>query len=295
MTDEPKNAVSPTRDVSFISGPGLRLAARLYLPSPERDRKTGIVFCHGFGGVKEGTPVGLCDRLALEGYTALSFDYRGFGGSEGPRGHLVPHEQVQDAIHAVEFLSRDFGLHPDRLGIYGTSFGGGIALMACAQLPQIKSAFVTVPVVSGDHWLRSVCRYYEYLDIKQRAHAAVAQKAHTGQMPLVDRFDLVPPDPKSRERHVVAQQFTLETFLHVSHHEHLSVVDKIKIPVGVIGIKGDMLVPHEQTEWLYERLVGPKNLFFFPRGYHHSVYAELLDPVAERSIDWFNQHLGYQP
>jgi len=291
VATEPKHAVSRTIDRSFVSSSGLRLAARVYLPAPERDIKTGIVFCHGFGGVKEGTPLGLCDKLALAGYTALSFDYRGFGESEGPRGHLVPQEQTEDAIRAVEFLSKDFGVDPDRLGVYGTSFGGGIALMAAAEMPKIKAAFVTVPVVSGDQWLRAVCRYYEYLDLKERAHTALLEKEQNGHMTMVDRFDLVPPDPKSRDRHVTAQQFSLESFIHVVNHDPLAVAGKIKIPVGVIGIKGDMLVPHEQTEWLYEKLAGPKKIFFFQHGYHHSVYGDLLEPVAEQAIAWFNRHL----
>src|SRR5437868_8545025 len=117
-----------TKDLSFFSGPNCRLAARLYLQEG-RDRKAGIVFCHGFGGVKEGTPPGLSTLLAKHGYTVLTFDYRGFGASEGPRGRLVPVEQVEDAVHALALLSQRFGLDPSRIGIYGTSFGGGIAIM----------------------------------------------------------------------------------------------------------------------------------------------------------------------
>ena len=72
-------------ETSFFSGPGVRLASRVYRPSTATDRKAGIVFCHGFGGTKEGTPPGMAQLFAEHGFTVLSFDYRGFGGSEG--GH----------------------------------------------------------------------------------------------------------------------------------------------------------------------------------------------------------------
>jgi len=123
-----------TEDVSFFSGPGLRLAAQLYLPDPANDRGAGVVFYLGFGGgAKEGTPVGLSTRLAAHGYTVLSFDYRGFGGSEGVRGRLVPNEQVEATTHALEFLAARPGIDPNRIALYGTSFGGGIALLAAQR------------------------------------------------------------------------------------------------------------------------------------------------------------------
>ncbi len=256
------------------------------------DRHTGIVFCHGFGGVKEGTPVGLSDLLAQHGYTVLSFDYRGFGDSEGLRGHLVPTEQVEDTLHAVEFLAQRPGIDPKNIGIYGTSFGGGIAILAANRSERLKAAFVTVPVTSGDRWLKSTCRYYEYREKMERAISAIAEKTVSGKMEMVDRFDIVVPDPHSRARHVNQLQFSLETFYHVSLHEPVAEADAVRIPVGMIGIRGDVLVPDEQTTWLYDRLSGPKQIHWFPMGNHHSVYSELLAQVSEQAISWFDRHLG---
>jgi alpha-beta hydrolase superfamily lysophospholipase len=81
MNDEMAHIVSRTEDTTFITGSGVRLSARYFLPPESRRRDAGIVFCHGFGGVKEVTPPGLADRLAQYGYTVLTFDYRGFGAS----------------------------------------------------------------------------------------------------------------------------------------------------------------------------------------------------------------------
>lgn len=281
-----------TEDLTFFSGPGLRLSARLYRPDPAIDRNTGIVFCHGFGGVKDGTPVGLSGLLAQHGYSVLTFDYRGFGGSEGRRFHLVPAEQVEDAVNAIEFLAQLPGLDPNRLGIYGTSFGGGIAIMAANRSERLRAAFITVPVISGDQWLRSVNRFHEYLAMKARALEAIARKTVTGEMEMVDRFDIVPPDPHSRARHVARQPFTLETFYHLATHEPIAEAHRVRIPVGVIGMRCDILVPPEQTTSLFERLPGPKQLHMFDEGNHHSVYGELLPPVAGRAIAWFDRHLA---
>lgn len=63
-----------TQDFHFFSGPPLKLAGRLCLPDQGRANGAGGVFCVGFGGVKEWTPVGLCTLRAEQGYTMLSFD-----------------------------------------------------------------------------------------------------------------------------------------------------------------------------------------------------------------------------
>jgi len=284
--------VSRTEDTTFLTGLGIRLAARYFLPPEGRQRRAGIVFCHGFGGLKEVTPPGLADRLAQDGYLVLTFDYRGFGGSEGLRGHIAPTEQVEDAVSAIELLSRRPDVDPHRIGIYGNSFGGGIALLAARRDPRPRAAFVTVPVTSGDGWLRSIHRYHEYIALKERALAAIGAKAAGEPIEMIDRFELIPPDPHSRARHVTRQTFTLETFHHVSVHEPLAEAHAIAIPTGVIGIRGDLLVPVEQATSLYERLPGPKRLHLFDRGNHHSVYSELLPDVADQVLPWFDQHLG---
>jgi cephalosporin-C deacetylase-like acetyl esterase len=283
--------VANTEDVTFFSGHGLRLSGRLYLPDRTANRHAGIVFCHGFGGVKDGTPPGLSDLLAQHGYTVLTFDYRGFGGSEGRANHIVPTEQVEDAVNAVEYLAQKQNLGLRTMGIYGNSFGGGLAIMAANRSERLRAGFVTVPVTSGDRWLRSINRYYEYQEMKSRAYRAIAEKTVTGEMEMVDRFELVVPDPHSRAYHVNKQSFTCETFFHVSHHDPLAEADKLTIPLGIIGIRGDLLVPFEQATSLYERVKGPKEIHVFDKGNHHSVYGDLLADVAKIVIPFFDRHL----
>jgi uncharacterized protein len=292
LSPEPHADEVKTEDVTFFSGPGLRLAARIYLPDEKNNRAAGIVFCHGFGGKKEGAPPGLSKLLARHGYTVFTFDYRGIGASEGPAGHFVQTEQVEDTVNAIEYFAHNTGINPRKMGIYGTSFGGGIALLAAKRSGRPRAAFVTVPVTSGDRWLKSMNRYYEYQDIKARAFQAIANKTISGQLERVDRFEIMVPDPRTRARPVDTLSLTLETFYHVSVHDPLAEAHEIHIPVGIIGIRGDVLVPVEQATLLYDRLPGPKHIHIFDEGDHHSVYGELLPEVAIRTIAWFDQYLN---
>ena len=278
-----------TEDLTFFSGPALRLAARLYVPNVGVDRHAGIVFCHGFGGVKEGTPPGLSTRLAQHGYHVLTFDYRGFGGSEGARSVLNPAEQIDDAVHAVEFLSRRPGL--TCVGIYGTSFGGGIALAAACRHTRVRCGMVAVPVVAGRQWLQSIMRWYEFLQLEQRAMDAIARKAQTGEIETADRFDIMIPDPYSRSRYQQPFPMAIETFFHVLNHNPIAEVRTLERPFAVIGVDGDPLVPVQQAKDLHNRLGGPKQIIIFRGTNHYAVYEELLEQVAGKATAWYDAHL----
>ena len=282
-----------TRDIWFHSGPRLKLSGRLYLPDPSNDLRAGAVFCLGFGGVKEGTPVGLCQALAEAGFTMLSFDYRGFGASEGERALLLPQEQVEDAVAALEYLATQVpGVDPQRIGLYGTSFGGGIAALAAARSPRPRAVVLSVPVMSGSQWMQSVHRWYEFREIRRRGLAAVAHKAATGEVELCERLDIMAPEPQSLVRYAEKTPISMETVWHLLQHEPMDHAHRIQAPVYLFGADDDTVVPCDQTRQFYERVVTEKQLEIFPTGNHWVVYDEGLPRVAEATARWFKQHLG---
>lgn len=67
---------------------------------------------------------------------ALTFDYKGWGDSEGARSRLAP--WVADVQAALTFLGTRPEVDPDRLGIYGTSYGGATVVWVGAIDPRVK-------------------------------------------------------------------------------------------------------------------------------------------------------------
>jgi uncharacterized protein len=281
-----------TEDASFISGPGIKLSAKFYRPSAEANHRTAIVMCHGFGGIKEGVLPGLASALAEAGYTALTFDFRGFGASEGPKGRLVPDEQVEDTVTAMEFLSQEGSVDPARIGLYGTSFGGGIAALAAAFSDRPKALAMSVPVTSGSDWLRSMTRYAEYLELKERALGAMREKATTGKVDMGDRADIMIPDRLTAEIYTQKIPMAFETFYHVSHHEPIARAADIRIPTLMFGVESDVLVPVHQTRRFYDKLIVEKHLEISPTGVHWSPYNELLPLVSTKTIAWYDRLLN---
>ncbi|MET0820924.1 MAG: alpha/beta fold hydrolase [Aeromicrobium sp.] len=137
-------------DVTFESG-GDRCAAWFYPPVSSDGRVPVIVLGIGLGSIKE---MGL-DRYARVfqglGVAALAFDYRSFGGSTGsPRQVIDVHRQLDDWRAAIAFARRQPGVDPDRVVVWGTSFGGGHALSLAADPPDgVVAAVAQCPFTDG--------------------------------------------------------------------------------------------------------------------------------------------------
>jgi dienelactone hydrolase len=116
------------RDISFNSD-GSRCSGWLYVPD---DLKAGskaptIVMANWFSGVKEQILPGIAAKFADAGFVTLVFDYRYFGDNEGePRNQNFPLEMAEDYRNAITWVSDQPEVDSERIGIWGTSFSGGL-------------------------------------------------------------------------------------------------------------------------------------------------------------------------
>jgi dienelactone hydrolase len=78
------------------------------------------------------------------------FDYRNFGDSEGqPRQLLDIGMQLADWDAAVDYARTLEDIDHNRIGLWGTSFGGGHVIATAARLPGIAAAVVQCPFTDG--------------------------------------------------------------------------------------------------------------------------------------------------
>lgn len=89
-------------------------------------------------------------RFSEAGYHCLVFDYRHFGASSGdPRQVLDIKRQLEDWRAAVSFARTLDGVDPERVVLWGTSFGGGHVLRTAAQDPRIAAVISQCPFTDG--------------------------------------------------------------------------------------------------------------------------------------------------
>lgn len=142
-------------DLTFASGDG-HCAAWLYRPAPHPAPHPGdgprpvVVLGHGLAGVKEMRLDAFAERFCAAGYVCLVFDYRHFGASSGePRQLLDVDRQREDWRSAVAHARTLDGVDPDRVVVWGTSFGGGHVVVTAAQDHRIAAAVAQCPFTSG--------------------------------------------------------------------------------------------------------------------------------------------------
>ena len=138
-------------ELYFRSGDA-RCHGWLYMPdgtSPEA-RPPIIVMAHGLGAVKALRLSAFAERFQAKGYACLVFDYRHFGESEGePRELLSLDRQREDWRAAVAFARSLSEVDARRVVVWGTSFGGGHAIVTAADDADIVAAIAQCPFTDG--------------------------------------------------------------------------------------------------------------------------------------------------
>lgn len=126
--------------VQFHNRYGIQLAGDLYLPAHAEGKLAAIAVSGPFGAVKEQASGLYADELARRGFAALAFDPSFIGESGGAARNVAsPDINTEDFSAAVDFLSVQDFIDPEKIGILGICGFGGMALNAAAMDTRIKA------------------------------------------------------------------------------------------------------------------------------------------------------------
>jgi dipeptidyl aminopeptidase/acylaminoacyl peptidase len=288
--------------VTFFSE-GVRLVGDVYHPDDLRsgERRAGVVLCHGYTGVKDLYLPDNARVLTEAGYVVLTFDYKGWGESGGPRSRLAPYSRVADVQAALTFLGTLPGVDRGRLGIYGTSYGGATVVWTAAIDSRVRCVVSVVGIGNGTRWMRSVRRPDEWHDLLARSARDRERRVLEGESEVVAREEILLPDRQSAELAAAARRnnpaavgrIPLEYVDQTLEFNPEWVVDRIAPrPVLFITSDDDRLVPPEESVALHARAGEPKKLVVL-KGYgHYEVYAEpAFSEVMAATLAWYREHL----
>ncbi len=128
------------RKVTFHNRYGFTLAADLYEPKDAEGRLAAIAVCGPFGAVKEQAAGLYAQTMAERGFLTIAFDPSFTGENSGtPRYMASPDINTEDFQAAVDFLSLQDNVDPEKIGIIGICGWGGLALNAAALDTRIKA------------------------------------------------------------------------------------------------------------------------------------------------------------
>src|SRR5438034_5209434 len=114
---------------------------------------------HGFSAVKEMYLDSFAEVFANAGLSALVFDNRNFGASDGePRQEIDPWAQVRDYRHAITYAGTRSEVDRNRIGVWCSSYSGGHVLVVGAIDRRIKCVVSQVPLISGRRNIQRLVR-----------------------------------------------------------------------------------------------------------------------------------------
>ena len=136
----PKSDKVDHKKVTFHNRYGITLAADLYTPKGAEGKLPAIAVSGPFGAVKEQSSGLYAQKMAELGFLTIAFDPSYTGESGGtPRYVASPDINTEDFCAAVDFLSVQENVDPERIGIIGICGWGGMAINAAAIDTRIKA------------------------------------------------------------------------------------------------------------------------------------------------------------
>ena len=177
----PKSEKVNHRKVTFPNRYGITLAADLYEPKGVEGKLAAIAVCGPFGAVKEQAAGLYAQTMAERGFLTIAFDPSFTGESGGiPRYMASPDINTEDFQAAVDFLSVQENVDPERIGIIGICGWGGLALNVAALDTRIKAT------VASTMYDMSRVNANGYFDADDSADARYAKKKSMNAQRLVD-------------------------------------------------------------------------------------------------------------
>lgn len=133
-----------------INVKGDKLALRIFKPSDNRLNGAAVVLAHGLSCTMDSRLFAFAEKFAEAGLTAITFDYRNFGFSGGRlRQYINVPMQMEDWHHVLAYARNRPYVDADRIVMWSTSFGGGLATHVAHDDGNIRAVVAQCPMMDN--------------------------------------------------------------------------------------------------------------------------------------------------
>jgi fermentation-respiration switch protein FrsA (DUF1100 family) len=239
---------------------------------------------------------GPAPAIAMAHGVVLVYDHRNLGASDGePRQEINPWAQARDYRRAIDWLSQRPEVDADRIGVWGSSFSGGIVLVLGACDRRVKAVVANVPFAG----LPGV----DYADTGERfSNLRAWLLDESGRGPADTARDTIGPVAVVEEEGndlpvFLPQAESREWFLRTGGvpgsrwRNRATLVGMGAGPLLMVVATQDRLAATDVSRAAFARAFEPKRLEMVP-GHHFDPYDDpCFEQAANAARDFFVQHL----
>jgi pimeloyl-ACP methyl ester carboxylesterase len=259
-----------------------------------------ILMVHGWGGVQDALTIPFYGPFNRAGFAVMTFDYSGWAKSEGtPRNVINPWQREREVEAALEHLRSLPDIDPDRIVLWGTSFGGGHVVRTAAKHPELLGAMTQVPMLDGRAAVKAVpplrmLRFGLYILadlVRRRKPVYVPVVAPEGEWASMDRDGAGEAmhnalaalrEYGGPEAAVYDNRVAARSLLTMGLYRPFKSLKRVTIPILIIGGTRDTVAPFVEGKI---RALNKANITM------ETLDANHFDPYFDPA---FSTNLGYQ-
>ena len=284
------------RSANVISE-GVRLHAELFSQKPLAGKQLPtIIMAHGWGGTAANFRRDAVD-LAGAGYLVITFDYRGWGQSDGRiilaappdkkdgrrfaaevlelREYVDPMEQTTDWFNVISWAIGEPMVDKTRIGLRGSSYSGGHVFYVAAHDPRVKAVVSQVGAFDS-RWV-----------VADPEQAKITYDEATRRA----RGELGYPEPRAKVvGNLIGAPIRDQLLLFAPVEDAAKVKDCAVL--FIVAEKEELFDNKDHAKLAYDRMPGSKKKYVVVPGItHYGVYREQRDQAIKLAIDWFDEYL----
>jgi uncharacterized protein len=280
-----------------IISEGTRLHAEIFsLKTNAGKTLPTIIMAHGWGGTAANFR---WDALALAnaGFLVVTFDYRGWGQSDGRiilaaqpekkegrrysaevqelREYVDPIEQTTDWFNVINWAMGEPAVDKNRIGLRGSSYSGGHVFYVAARDPRVK-AIVSQVGAFDSRWVVA---------------GATESKTTYDEATKRARGELGYPEPRAK---VVGNLIGAPIRDKLLHYVPADEAAKVKdcAALFIVAEKEELFDNKDHAKLAYDRMPGTKKKYVsIPNIPHYGIYREQREQAIKLAIEWFDQYL----
>jgi dienelactone hydrolase len=268
---------------------GVRMSGTvLHAQAVDGQNLPAIILSHGWGGTAAMLRP-QAERFAQAGYFVLVFDYRGWGESDARwvrdeaasgadarrelREVVDPLDQATDIFNAVHWVMGEPMVDQSRVGLWGTSFSGGLAAYVAAHDPRIRA------IVSQVAWFGQPRTRMGRDNLSK--HQSDATRRARGEIGY--------PPPGIREVGNLRGAPIRESFLRYAPIDDIPAIEGAVLIID--AEKEELFDIREHGALAFQRARQPRKRVVIPGIAHYDIYGSAREQATNIAVEWMDQHL----